>query len=72
MVNPANMSDERYARQRGNVLARELPELRRDEAESIAWSEMGYSRGGMAKEERMNTNADTIKSWHKKRWRSTA
>ena len=44
MVNPADMSDERYAQQRGSVLARELPELRRPEAEAIAWSELGFSR----------------------------
>jgi hypothetical protein len=66
MVNPADMSDARYAQQRGSVLARELPELRRPEAEAIAWSELGFSRGGMSKEDRLDTNADTVKTWHEK------
>lgn len=56
-------SDERYATQRGSQLAR-LLDVERKPAEAIAWSELGYSRSGMAKE--MDTTAGTIGTYHER------
>ena len=58
-------SDERYVTMRSRFLARQ-PDLRKVEAEAIAWSELGYSRAGMAKEDRMDTGKSTVKGYHQK------
>lgn len=52
--------DDRYATQRATSLAR-ITDLRRTEAEAIAYSERGYSSSGIAK--RMDTTESTVKSY---------
>jgi len=54
------MNDERYATQRGRYLAK-ITELRKPEAKAIAYTERGYSFGGVAKH--MDTSESTIKDY---------
>jgi DNA-binding CsgD family transcriptional regulator len=63
MTNPLGLSDERYAKQRSSMIARRT-DLRRVEAEAVAWSELGFSRSGIAR--RMETNESTVKSYHER------
>jgi DNA-binding CsgD family transcriptional regulator len=56
-------SDERYATLRGRYLSK-TTDLRLKEATAVAWSELGYSIGGIAKE--MDTNESTVQAYHEK------
>lgn len=53
-------SDERFATQKGRYIAK-TTELRKNEGTAIAWSELGYSNGGIAK--KMDTSEGTVSSW---------
>lgn len=59
----SDLSDERYAKQRGSMLARQL-DLRKVEAMAVAYAERGYSRSGIAKE--MDTSEGTVEQYHQK------
>lgn len=56
-------SDDRYATLRGRYLSK-TTELRLKEATAVAWSELGYSRSGIAKE--MDTNESTVQEYFQK------
>lgn len=52
--------DDRYATQRGRYLAK-TTDLRKPEAEAVAYTERGYSFDGVAK--RMDTSESTVKDY---------
>ena len=54
------MDEDRYTTRRTSYLAR-ITELRRSEAEAVAWSELGYSYGGIAK--MMDSSKGTVKQY---------
>jgi predicted transcriptional regulator len=54
------MDDDRYATQRGRYLA-QTTELRKPEATAIAYTELGYSFDGVAKQ--MDTSESTVKDY---------
>lgn len=54
------MDDDRYATQRGRYLAK-ITDLRKREATAIAYTERGYSFGGVAKH--MDTSESTVKEY---------
>lgn len=56
-------SDERKAKQRGRYLSK-TTELRLNEAEAIAWSELGYSNSAIAKN--MDTSKSTVSGWKRR------
>jgi len=64
-MNLDNLPDARYVDQRKSFLARDT-RLRRIEARSIAWAELGYTRAGMASDEKLNTSESTVQTYHEK------
>jgi len=56
-------SDERQATQRGRYLS-QTTDLRLNEAKAIAWSELGYSNGAIARE--MDTSKSTVSGWKRR------
>ena len=56
-------SDERKATQRGRYLS-QTTDLRLNEAKAIAWSEIGYSNGAIARQ--MDTSKSTVSGWKRR------
>ena len=54
------MNEERYATRRTSYLAR-TTELRRPEANAVAWSELGYTHAGITK--RIDSSEGTVKQY---------
>jgi len=60
----SSVDEDRHTTRRASQLARTLSELRKPEAEAIAYSERGYSRAGIAKE--IDSTQSTVKAYHEK------